>query len=297
MRWAVVLFLASPTLLSGCNVAYYAAHNLVNEPAQTINQHKLRHRMRAEAQAAWQAECARNPGAFSPAYADGFVDGYADHLNNGGPPAPPGAPPPQYRRHANDFTPTGQAAQLDYMAGFKHGAEAACAAGGRQGVVVPILLPQPQPELPLNITCIPASPESLLFPPAGPPMFPPVRPPGAAVPLPLPAPQPAPVPKSVPPAAAPKPGVGPLLRKSLLSPGLPTPVRAAGATGRPAPVVSVDRADPSLPPPRLLPPEREVAAASLTAPVTPVRGAEWARAKRWSELATEIGLPPVSSPP
>ncbi len=274
MRRVVILGLAITPLLSGCNIAYYSAHNLVNEPLQAIKQHKLHHRMRAEAHATWQAECARTPGAFSRAYADGFVDGYADHLNNGGTPAPPSVPPPHYRRHASDFTPTGQAAQRDYMAGFKHGAEAACAAGSRQDVVVPIRMPSPLPEPPLNIICIPASPESPKIPPAGPPpMPPPVPPPGFPLPLPLPVPAPHPLPaakpgpvprpvpptkgeegdtvwwpaKPVPPAGIPNPGAGPNVRGALPPPLLLPLEREGGATTRPGPVIPAGGGDRGLP--------------------------------------------------
>ncbi len=302
MRWTVVLCLGVPTLFSGCNIAYYAGRNIVNEPAQTLNQFKLRQRMRAEARAAWQAECARNPGAFSPAFGDGFADGYADHLNNGGTPAPPGAPPAHYRRHVTDFTPAGQAAQRDYLSGFKHGAEAACAAGSRQAVLVPILLPVPQPEQPLNITCIPASPDGRLPPLANPPpMIPPAPPAGVGVPLPLPVPRIMPDPKlppppPLPPINLPQSGVGPNVRR----PGTPLSFlleREPGSASVPATGILAGGLDKATAPPRLLPLERAAESARLTAPVVAAWGAEWACARPGTEAGAGIDLPPVSSPP
>ncbi len=42
MRWKVVPCLGLLAGLSGCNIAYYSARNVVNEPTQTFNQFKLR---------------------------------------------------------------------------------------------------------------------------------------------------------------------------------------------------------------------------------------------------------------
>ncbi|MDY3551870.1 hypothetical protein R5W24_000950 [Gemmata sp. JC717] len=188
MGWRVVVALCvcTPALTSGCNIAAYATHNLMNEQSQTLTKIKLRQRMNAAARAAWQEERVRHPpGTYSGAYADGFIDGYTDHLDNGGTPAPPGTLPPNYRRHADDFTPAGQAAQRDYMVGFQHGAEAAAATGCRQNFVVPVVLPVPKPEQPLNIICVPAPANP---PPMPKPTAPAARPPAAEPPTPAPSP-------------------------------------------------------------------------------------------------------------
>ncbi|AWM40068.1 hypothetical protein C1280_25725 [Gemmata obscuriglobus] len=240
----MALCAGTPALTSGCNIAAYATHNLVNEQSQTLTKLKLRQRMNAAASAAWQEECARHPpGTYSGAYADGFIDGYADHLDNGGTPAPPGTPPPSYRRHANDFTPAGQAVQRDYLAGFQHGAEAAAATGCRQNFVVPVVLPAPKPEQPLNIICVPA--------PAPPP--------------PMPKP---PAPAGHPPAAeppAPGPASSPLSRRM-------RPVRwrdQPGPVREPAPDLEVvPRSDPMSAPPVPSAPQRPPASPALP----PVRG-------------------------
>lgn len=214
MGWKGPLYLAVPLLLSGCNIASYAVHNLVNEPAQQINRVKLHQRMNAEARAAWKAECARRPaGTYSGAYADGYIDGYTDHLDNGGTPAQPVAPPPRYRRHANDFTAAGQAAQKDYLVGFQHGAETAAAGGNRENIVVAINLPPPPPERPLNINCVPAPPNG----PEPPPMLPPL------------APGPVGSAPAVPPRAAPLPSV-PKATQSVRPASLGLPQAAEAAT-------------------------------------------------------------------
>ncbi len=188
MGWkvALVLCLGTTTLASGCNIFSLSTHNLANEPARWLTEFKVRQRMDAAAREAWKDECAGNPpGTYSGAYADGFIQGYADYLDNGGTPAAPAVPPPNYRRHADDFTPAGQAAQKDYLAGFQRGAEAAAATGCRPNFVIPVILPAPKPEQPLNITCLPESSGARPMPPADPPPMPkpiafsvPVPPPG-----------------------------------------------------------------------------------------------------------------------
>lgn len=270
MRWLVVLALGAP-VLSGCNIVYYAGRNIVNEPAQTANQFKLRQRMRAEAREAWEAECARNPGA-SAAFGDGFVDGYADYLNNGGTPAPPAAPPARYRRHANDFTEAGLVSQRDYMNGFFEGAKAACVAGSRAAVVVHVLLPEPQPEPTLNITCVPAPPDARLAP-AGtaPPMFPPAPPGG----IPLPPPRGLPEAKPGSGTGTSKP-VGPTLRRPL------SPVSWLPGQPLVPPVDGADRTAGAV-----------EQAARLTAPTAPTGAPEVVQVKRYSEPA----LFPVELPP
>ena len=189
MRWSPMLCLGLLIPGPGCNIAYYSARNIVNEPAQQLSELRLRHRFREMGRAAWDEECRNAPSQpYSDASRDGFIDGYADHLDNGGPPQPPAAPPPRYRRHPSDFTPAGMEAERDYLAGFYRGAVAAAASGCRQALVVQIALPETQAEVPLSITCVPAA---VAPKPMGPPMPIPMPPPGsppAGVPLPQPTP-------------------------------------------------------------------------------------------------------------
>ncbi|HET6575338.1 MAG TPA: hypothetical protein VFG68_17155 [Fimbriiglobus sp.] len=185
MRWKAVVCAAGLGPLAGCNVAYYAGYNLVNESRQALDEHRLSKRLRAEARAAWQEVCRQYPGsAFTDEFRDGFTDGYFDYLDVGHIPQPPAVPPPRYRRNAY-LSPEGHALIKDYFAGFKYGADVAAATGGREFLTIPVLLPDPKPEPPLDIR-IPA-------------------PPGAAPPEAAPAPAPLPSPVVPPPVV---PGLG-----------------------------------------------------------------------------------------
>ena len=161
MRWKAVLLIGSLTPLTGCNLAYYAGHNLVNEPVERLDEHKLTSRLKAESRTVWRDICRQFSGrTFTPEFADGFTDGYADHLENGGTPSPPAVPPLRYRR-ANYLTPQGHPLIRDYMIGFQYGAEVASATGKRQFLTVPILLPENQAqEPPLNVSRYPTPPET-----------------------------------------------------------------------------------------------------------------------------------------
>lgn len=179
MRWLAVVCAGGLAPLAGCNLAYYAGHNLVNEPIQRYDQHKLDARLRAEGEAAWREVCLAYPGrSFTAEFADGFVEGYVDYLDSGGTPQPPAVPPLRYRR-SQYLTPQGHARALDYLTGFKYGGEVACATGRRQYLTVPVVLTEPRPEQPLNITRIPPPPD------AGPETAPAPTP---AAPLPTPRP-------------------------------------------------------------------------------------------------------------
>ncbi len=166
MRWAAILIAGSLASLCGCNLFQTAAHNLVNEPIQYIDEKKLSHRLRGEARAVWAEESQKCPGTtYTIDYVDGFLDGYVDHLDNGGPPQPPAVPPLRYRR-SRFLTPEGHALIRDYLTGFKHGAEVAANSGHREFLTVPVVLPVPMPEQPLqinteNLTPTPESGEKL----------------------------------------------------------------------------------------------------------------------------------------
>ena len=153
MRWKSVLGLGALLPFStGCNLAFYAGHNLVNEPVTRLDEHKLSGRLRGESRAVWRGVCQQFPArSFTPEFADGFTDGYADHLENGGVPAPPAVPPLRYRR-ADYLTPTGHALIRDYMVGYQYGAEVAVSVGSRQFLTVPVGVPEQHAEVPVNVT-------------------------------------------------------------------------------------------------------------------------------------------------
>lgn len=179
MRWTALLVAGCVAPLTGCNLFQLAGHNLANEPVQYIDDAHLTKRVRVEARLVWAGVCQEHPETpCSADYAEGFVDGYADHLENGGPVRPPVVPPLRYRR-SKYFTPDGQAAVREYVAGFQTGAETAAKSGRRDLLLVPVVLANPQPDPPLKINREPAKPA------AGEPLPPPrlVPPPraGAAV--------------------------------------------------------------------------------------------------------------------
>jgi hypothetical protein len=236
MRWKAVVCAAGLGPLAGCNLAYYTGYNLVNESRQALDEHRLSKRLRAEARAAWQEVCRQYPGsAFTDEFRDGFTEGYVDYLDIGHVPQAPAVPPPRYRRNAY-LSPEGHALIKDYFAGFQYGAEVAAATGGREFLTIPILLPDPKPEQPLDIR-IPA-------------------PPGAAPTPVAPAPKPVPGPVVAPPAP------GPAVPPPATVPGLgnPVPPKPGGAIppkpdlappdpakdDRPEPVSA--RAEPTAPP-------------------------------------------------
>lgn len=162
MRGKVLMLaaVATPLAASGCNLAYYASHNLVNEPITHIDEQKLTGRLKTESRNVWRDICRQFPArTFSPEFADGFTDGYADHLENGGPPGPPIVPPLRYRR-ANYLTAEGHALIRDYLIGFQYGAEVAVATGKRNFLTVPVLLKDAPAETPLNVVRYPTPPRT-----------------------------------------------------------------------------------------------------------------------------------------
>jgi hypothetical protein len=235
MGWKSVTCVGLLALLTGCNLAYYAGHNLANEAVSRADEHKLQGRLQAEAKACWKEVCRQYPArTFSPEFADGFLDGYADYLDHGGEPKPPAMPPLKYRR-TKYLTPEGHARVRDYFCGFKYGADVAAATGHRQFLVVPILLPEARPEPPLNIVRLPAPPDpdapdpvpasdpkapapQPLTPPAAPaPTTPPARPTES------PAPPPATVPEVTTPPVPTKPDPQPLTPPVPVRPADPLP--------------------------------------------------------------------------
>lgn len=202
--------------LTGCNLFWYAGHNLIEEPRARIDEFQVTRRMKAEAEQTWAAVCRQYDGrCFSREFADGFVEGYVDYLEHGGESRPPTVPPPRYRRAAY-LTPSGYERAKDYMIGFKYGADVAQSTGRRHFHTVPVLLPEPKGEQPLNIT---THAESEGFP--APPL-------ASDHPATTPAPMTLPVPKSMPvpePAKGlpePKPMVPDAAPKSMPMPTVPS---------------------------------------------------------------------------
>jgi hypothetical protein len=248
LRTTALLTCLSVGPLAGCNLAYYTAYNLKNKTHQRVDEHHLSKRLRAEAQAAFGEVCRQYPGQpFTEEFRDGFTEGYVDYLEHGGLVQPPAAPPPRYRR--NDYlSPEGHALIKDYFAGFQYGAEVALATGRREFLTIPILLPNPKPEQPLDIR-IPAPPGVAPVGPVEPAPAPtgPVLPPAAAPVVPPPGPPPAPVP-GVP------PGLGnPVPPKSdgaiPPKPDVPQPDPPKGDRPKPVSVRVEPYAPPVAPPP------------------------------------------------
>ncbi|MBA4189733.1 MAG: hypothetical protein C0467_17240 [Planctomycetaceae bacterium] len=143
MRWKMVALAGAlgPTA-AGCNIAYYTAQTLVNEPCVVATQLSIHHSLRKQANASWKEVRGEYPRrAFTSEFHDGFVDGYVDYLEHGGNGSIPAAPPPKYTRHKHYLTEEGQCLVKDYFLGFKYGQDIAIASGKRQFLTVPVLLP------------------------------------------------------------------------------------------------------------------------------------------------------------
>jgi hypothetical protein len=241
MRRVRMLMLGLLMPLTGCNMFWYAGHNLIQEPRARIDEYQVTRRLRSEAEISWSQVCQQyDKHSFSREYADGFVEGYIDFIEHGGVSRPPTVPPPRYRRAAY-LTPSGHERAKDYLIGFKYGADVAQQSGRRQFHTIPVLLPEPRSDEPLSINLIPeASPTPVAPIPV--PAVP--EAPKAAVPL--------PVPKAVPmvPAVNPLPEPRPILSdppkiKTTPAPSVPeviTPAVPLPAEVRPSggPIPGVD---------------------------------------------------------
>jgi len=238
---------------AGCNLAYYAGHNLVNEPVTRADEHKLSGRLRGEARVAWRTVCRQHPRRqFTAEFIDGFTDGYADHLESGGPPVAPAVPPLRYRR-ADYLTPQGQPLVRDYLVGAQYGAEVAAASGRRQSLTVPVLVSTQQPDAPLSVVQFVAPPAASLDTPGSVPPRPPVPTQSPAFPLPAPRP------------LVPAPDPPRLETPKVEVPALPDilPVAASEVVPEPAPPVTPN---PEVPMPEVLPPEHAPPASLPPAP-------------------------------
>lgn len=164
MRSLRILWLGLLLPGTGCNLFWYAGHNLINEPRSRLDEFQVSRRLRVEAEQTWARVC-REYGdrSFTREFADGFVEGYIDYLEHGGQSQPPTVPPPRYRRPAY-LTPSGYERAKDYLIGFKYGADVALATGRRQFLTVPVLVPEPRSEPPLNINMV-SDAEAIPVPP------------------------------------------------------------------------------------------------------------------------------------
>jgi hypothetical protein len=149
MRWkSVVLAGALSPTLTGCNIYYYAARNLINEPQVVGSLVGIEHQLRKEAKAAWREVREQYPrNAFTAEFRDGFLDGYVDYLDHGGNGSTVAVPPPRYTRQKKYFTEEGQCLMRHYLLGFQYGQNVAIATGRRALFTVPVLLPE-QPKGP-----------------------------------------------------------------------------------------------------------------------------------------------------
>ena len=155
MPWKVLLLALSVAPLSGCLLARDTARNLFNEPAELHDNKKIARQLRRDATAVWAEVRGRSPQqSFTADYGDGFADGYVDHLESGGTVQPPAVPPLKYRR-SRYMNVEGHALIRDYFCGFKHGCDVAAASGKRDLITVPILLPEPPVDLPVQARMIP----------------------------------------------------------------------------------------------------------------------------------------------
>jgi hypothetical protein len=248
VAWACCL---APLFSGGCNIAYYTARNITNEPVQACENVSRTYHLRKEAKAAWAEVREQFPRkCFTAEFRDGFLDGYVDYLDRGGNAQPPVVAPRRYAR--NDYlTPEGHLLIKDYFLGFRYGLDVAVASGKRQFLVVPVLVPERQAGptafnlQPRGAADPDAPPPAPLPPPRTvPPDAPPV-PAATAVPTPMPPRVPMPAVPAAPPLTvpAPQPVVPPAGPQGLA----PAPTRWNATAGQPntprtpTPAVAVPR--------------------------------------------------------
>lgn len=250
MRWrSVTLAAALVPAAAGCNLAYYATRNIVNEPHVVCSLVGIEHELRKQAKATWREVREQYPRrSFTAEFRDGFLDGYVDYLDRGGNGSSVAVPPPRYTRNKKYYTVEGQCLLKHYLLGFQYGQEVAIATGQRPLLTVPVLLPEePQGPPPFRV-----DPHGTATPPL---MLTPTEPPGTA-----PAPQartPAapPTPRPLPPSTAAPPPKFDLPGDPNRLP-VPNPPLATAAT--PAGLEVVVPAVPAAPAIKLPPPPPEV---------------------------------------
>ena len=174
MHWKALLLAGCLPPLSGCLLAEHTSRNLFNEPTELLDNKKIAHRLRQEARTVWGQVCHQYPArTFSTDFVEGFTSGYVDYLESGGTAQPPAVPPIRYRR-SRYMSVEGHAQIQDYFCGFKYGCDVAAASGKRDLITVPILLPEPPADTPVQARRVDGEPAKVL--------------PRAAEPLPAPKP-------------------------------------------------------------------------------------------------------------
>jgi hypothetical protein len=178
MRRAALVLAGCGVALTGCRLAHSVAHTLVNEPIEYLDEKKVTAHLRKDGRKLLREWCGHHNRAVSEDFEDGFEDGYADYLEHGGVATPPAVPPPKYRR-SHFLNPDGHARVRDYFAGFQAGVDMAAASGRREYLTVPILIPDPAAEQPVNVRQTPLEQCRPTVPPPPPPaseVLPPPRP-------------------------------------------------------------------------------------------------------------------------
>ena len=174
MYWKALAFAICFPPLTGCLMAEHTVRNLFNEPAELRDNKKIVRRLRHDAKQVWNQVCQQYPQqTFSADYVDGFQAGYVDYLDSGGTAQPPAVPPLKYRR-SRYMSVEGHAQIRDYFCGFKYGCEVAATSGQRDLITVPILLPEPPVDGPVqarqisavSVIASPRIPEALPTPKA-----------------------------------------------------------------------------------------------------------------------------------
>jgi hypothetical protein len=137
-RGPILATVVLSVLSSGCGTFFeIAARNIVHAPLDAASDRVRDVGLCLQARATFRDICHANPDQpFSPDYADGFVAGYVDYAESGGNGEARPNPPSCYKLVCYD-SPAGRQAQLDYYAGFRHGAEVARESGVRDVIVVP----------------------------------------------------------------------------------------------------------------------------------------------------------------
>ena len=168
MHWKALLLAGCLPPLSGCLLAEHTSRNLFNEPTELLDNKKITHRLRQDARTVWGQVCHQYPArTFSADFVEGFTSGYVDYLESGGTAQPPAVPPIRYRR-SRYMSVEGHALIQDYFCGFKYGCDVAAASGKRDLITVPILLPEPPADTPVQARQVPGEPVKVLPRPAEP---------------------------------------------------------------------------------------------------------------------------------
>ena len=170
-------------LLAGCSVMKQVTENVIFEKRLYLSDCRLEKRIAKDAEDVLREVCNRHAiKVFSKDFRKGFDDGYRDFLTFGGPIRPPAQAPPHYRT-AQYLSPEGHCQVREYFLGFQYGAEVAQSTGRRQFFTHLVLMTDPPPPMPLDITVIPPPPDAV---PTDPSKEAPMAPMKEAAPAPVP---------------------------------------------------------------------------------------------------------------